>query len=111
MINHRISPDWSTTNPIAAFSCTPRVQEVHTKAEVVHLYPGLLGVGILFNCHAYEMYCEHMINPRFSADWSTIKQIAAFSCTPRVQEVHTKAEVLHLTLGLLGLCVLCSSAT
>ena len=52
MINHRISADWSTTNPIAEFSCTPRVQEVHTKAEVVHLTPGLLGLGVLFNCHA-----------------------------------------------------------
>ena len=49
MINHRISTDWSTTNPIAAFSCTPRVQEVHTKAEVVHLTTGLLGFGALFN--------------------------------------------------------------
>ena len=37
---------------IAAFSCTPRIQEVHTKAEVVHLNPGLLGVGVLFNNHA-----------------------------------------------------------
>ena len=52
MINPRISADWSTTKPIAAFSCTPRVQEVHTKAEVVHLSPGLLGLGILFNCLA-----------------------------------------------------------
>ena len=51
MINPRISVDWSTTKPIAAFSCTPRVQ-VHTKAEVVHLTPGLLGLGVLFNCHA-----------------------------------------------------------
>ena len=58
MINHRISEDWSTTRPIAPFSCTPRAQEVHTKAEVVHLSPGLLGLGGLFNCHAYEMYCE-----------------------------------------------------
>ena len=52
MINHRISADWSTTNPIAAFSCTPRVQAVHTKAVVVHLSPGLLSLGVLFNCHA-----------------------------------------------------------
>ena len=52
MINHRISTDWSTTKSIAAFSCTPRVQEVHTKAEVVHLSPGVQGLGILFNCHA-----------------------------------------------------------
>ena len=52
MINHRISADWSTTKPIAAFSSTPRVQEVHTKAEVVHLTHGLLGLGVLFNCHA-----------------------------------------------------------
>ena len=52
MINHRISPDWSTTKPIAAFSFTPRVQEVHTKAEVLHLSPALLGLGVLFYCHA-----------------------------------------------------------
>ena len=51
MINHRISADWITTKPIAAFSCTPRVQEEHIKAEVVHLTPGLLGLGVLFNCH------------------------------------------------------------
>ena len=43
MINPRISADWSTTKPIAAFSCTPSVQEVHTKAEVVQLIPRLLG--------------------------------------------------------------------
>ena len=58
MINPRISTDWSTTKLIAAFSWSPRVQEVHTKAEVVHLTPGPLGLGVLFNCHAEEMYCE-----------------------------------------------------
>ena len=52
MINPRISADWSTTKPIAAFSCTLRVQEVHTKAEVVHLTPGLLGLGVLYSSHA-----------------------------------------------------------
>ena len=52
MINPRISAVWSTTKPIAAFSCTPRVQEVHIKAEVVHLTPGLVDLGVLFNCHA-----------------------------------------------------------
>ena len=52
MINHRISADWSTTKPIAAFSCTPHVQEVHTKAEVVHLTPGLLELGVLYSSHA-----------------------------------------------------------
>ena len=52
MINYSISADWSTTNPIAAFSCTPCVQEVHTKAEVVHLTPALLGLGVIFNFHA-----------------------------------------------------------
>ena len=46
MINPRISADWSTTKPIAAFYCTPRVQEVHIKAEVVHLTHGLLGLGV-----------------------------------------------------------------
>ena len=52
MISPRISKDWNTTNPIAAFSCTPRVQEVHTKAEVVHLSPGLPGLGVLCSSHA-----------------------------------------------------------
>ena len=52
MINHIISADWSTTKPIAAFSCTPRLKEVPIKAEVVHLTPGLLCLGVLFNCHA-----------------------------------------------------------
>ena len=51
MINLRISADKSTTKPIAAFSCTPRVQEIHKKAEVVHLSTGLLGLGVLFICH------------------------------------------------------------
>ena len=58
MINPKISADWSTNKPIAAFSSTPFVQGEHTKAEVVHLSRGLLGLGILFNCHEYEMYCE-----------------------------------------------------
>ena len=58
MINPRISADWNTTTPIAAFSCKPRVPEVHSKAEVVHLSPDLPGLGVLFNCDAWEMYCE-----------------------------------------------------
>ena len=52
MINPRIYAVWSTTKPIAQFSCTPRVQEVHTKAVVVHITPGLQGLVVLFNCHA-----------------------------------------------------------
>ena len=52
MINPRISAVWSTTKVIAHFSSTPCLQEVHTTAEVVHLTPGLLGLGVLFNCHA-----------------------------------------------------------
>ena len=52
MINHRISADWNTTKPIAAFTCTPRVQEVHTKAEFIHLTPGLLGLDVLCSSHA-----------------------------------------------------------
>ena len=52
MNNPIISAVWRTTKPIAAFSCTPRVQDLHTKAEVVHLTPGLLGLGVLFNCYA-----------------------------------------------------------
>ena len=52
MINPRISADWNTTNPIASFSCTPRVQEVHTKPEVVHPNPGQLGLVVIFNSQA-----------------------------------------------------------
>ena len=106
MINPRIFADWSTTKPIAAFSCAPCVQEVHTKAEVVHLTPGLLGLGVLFHFSHRKCIAKHMINPRISADWSTTKTIAAFSCTPGVQEEHTNAEALHLTPSLLGLGVL-----
>ena len=51
MINPGISAAWSMSKLIAPLSCTPRVQEVHTKAEVVHLTAGLLGLGVLFNCH------------------------------------------------------------
>ena len=40
------------TKPIATFSCTLPVQQVHTKAEVVQLTPGLLVLGVIFNCHA-----------------------------------------------------------
>ena len=43
MINPNISTYWYKTKPILAFSCTPRVQQAHTKTEVVHLTPGLLG--------------------------------------------------------------------
>ena len=91
MINPRISADWSTTKPIAAFSCTPGIQEVHTKAVIVHVTPGLLGFRVLFNFPYRKCIAKHMINPRISADWSTTKPIAAFSCTPGEQEVHTKA--------------------
>ena len=52
MINTRISADWCTTKPIAAFSCTPRLEEEHIKAEMVHFSHVLLGLGVLFNCHA-----------------------------------------------------------
>ena len=44
MINPSISAVWSSTKPIEPFCCTPRVQEVHTKDEAVHLTPGLLGL-------------------------------------------------------------------
>ena len=52
MIDPRISEVWTTTSEIAPFSCTPTVQEVHTKAEIVHLTPGVLDLEVLFNCHA-----------------------------------------------------------
>ena len=102
MIDPRIFAVWSTTKPIAPFLCTPRVQEVHTKAEVVHLTPRLLGSGVYLIVTHRKCIAKHMINHTISAVWSTTKQIAPFSCTPRVQEVHTKAEEVHLTPGLLG---------
>ena len=58
MINLRISADWSTTKPIEPFSCTPRVQEVHTKAQVVHPTPGHLGFGVIFSTKELKMYSE-----------------------------------------------------
>ena len=58
MTNPSISAIWSANKPIAPFSCTPRLQEVHTKSEVVNLTPGLLGLGVLYNFQALEMYCE-----------------------------------------------------
>ena len=103
MINPRISAVCSMTKQIAKFSCTPRVQEVHTKAEVVHLTPGLLRLRGIFNIQHRKCIAKHiMINSTIFADWSTTKPIAQFSCTPRVQEVYTKAEVVLLTPGLLG---------
>ena len=106
MINPRISADWSTTKPVSAFSCTPRVQVVHTKAMVVHLTPGLLDEVYYSTVTHRKCIAKHMINPRICAVWITTKPITAFSCTPRVQEVHTKDEVVHLTPGVLGLGVL-----
>ena len=52
MINPSIFAVWSRKKQIEPFSCIPCVQEVHTKAEVVHICLGLLGLGVLFNCHA-----------------------------------------------------------
>ena len=52
MIHPRMSAVCSTTKPIEPFSCTLCVQEVHTIAEAVCLTPGLLGLGVLFNCYA-----------------------------------------------------------
>ena len=66
-------------------SCTPRVQEVHTKAEVVHLTPrGIIQLSRIRNV------LRNMINPRISAVWSTTKKVAPFSCTRHVQEVHVQ---------------------
>ena len=106
MINTRISADWSTTKPIAAFSCTPGVQDVHQtlRSYTLPLVSSAFGYYSIFTHR--KCIAKHMINPRISSDWSTTKPIAAFSCTPGVQEVHTKADVVHLTPGLLGLGVL-----
>ena len=111
MINPRISAVLSTTKRIAPFSCTPRVQEVHNKVEVVHITSGLLGLGYYSIVSHRKCIAKHMINPRISVVWSTTKQMAPFSCTPRVQEVHTRFEVVHLTPCLLGLGVLFNCET
>ena len=106
MIYPRMSADWSTTKPITAFSCTPGAQEVHTKAEVIQLTPGLLGLGAILSFTHRKCIEKHMINPRISADWRTTNR--AFSCTPGVEEVHTKSEVVQLNPGLLSLGVILS---
>ena len=49
--------DWSTTKPIAAFSCTPRVQEVHTKAEILNLIPCLVGFLGIIQLSRVECHC------------------------------------------------------
>ena len=48
--------------PIAAFSCTPSVQEVHTKDEDVQLIPGLLGLGVYSIVTHRKCIAKHMIN-------------------------------------------------
>ena len=85
MINTRISAVWSKTKPIAPVSCTPCVQEVYTKAEVVHLTPGLQSLGYYSIVTHRKCIAKYMINPRISVVWSMTKQIAQFSCTSRVQ--------------------------
>ena len=97
MINPRISAVWSTTKQIAPFSCTPRVQEVHTPYPWSPRLRGIIQLSRIGN-----VLRNIMINPRISAVWSTSKLIAPFSCTPRVQEVYTKFEGVHLTPGLLA---------
>ena len=62
MINPTISADWSTTIPIAAFSCTPGVQEVHTKAEVVHLTPGSPRLWGIIQLSCIGNVLQNMIN-------------------------------------------------
>ena len=105
MINPRISADWSTTKPIASFSCTPSVQEVHTKAEVVQLTPGLLGLGVIFSCHALECVAKHIINLQIGVRSSRLQHSL-------VHQVHKKyipkLSVIQLTPGLLGLGVIFS---
>ena len=103
MINPRISAVWSTNKPFDLFSCTPRVQEVHTKAEVNKAYPSSPRLRGIIQLSRMGNILRNMINPRISASWITTKPIAAFSCTPGVQEVYTKAEVVNLTPRLRGI--------
>ena len=46
-----------------------------------------------------------MNNPRISAVWYTTKQIATFSCTPRVQENCAICLVVLQTAEILGLII------
>ena len=62
-INPRISAVWSTTKQIEPFSCTPRVQEVYTKAEDIHICPGLLGLGYYSIVTHRKCIAKHMNNP------------------------------------------------
>ena len=73
------------TSTLVCTSCTRGVQENAAIGLVV-----LQSVGLIV------CFAKHMINPRISAVWNNTKPIAAFSCTPRVQEVHTKAEVVNV---------------
>ena len=68
MINHSISADWCTTKPIEPFSCTPRVQQVHSKAEVIHLTPCLPGYWYYSIDTHRKCIAKHMINRNISAD-------------------------------------------
>ena len=79
MINPRISAVWITIKVITPFSCRPRVQEVHTKPEVVHLSPGLLGLVVLSIVTHRKCIAKYMINPRISAVWSTTKPILLYT--------------------------------
>ena len=36
---------------------------IHNKLKVVHPTPGQLGLGVIFNTHPYEMYCETKDKP------------------------------------------------
>ena len=67
MIDPRISAVWSKTKQRAPFSCTRRVHEVHTKAEVLHLTPGLLGLGYYSFVTHRKCIGKQMINTRISA--------------------------------------------
>ena len=84
MINHKISVDWSTTKAIAQICCTPRVQEVYTKSEIVHSTPGQLGLGLISR---FLLSLVHHVYKKY------------LPCTPRLQEIHTESEVVHPTPG------------
>ena len=81
MINPRISAVWSTTKLIAQFSCTPCVQEVHTKAEIVQFTPGLLVLGVLLNCHP-----DLSVGMYFLYTWCTREWCNLFGRTPNCRD-------------------------
>ena len=84
----KISVDWSTTKPIAPFSCTPRVQESCTR--------GVQEIGLVVLQHTEILSRTAFLHAVLGMYFL---------------EVHTKSEVIHSTPGQLGLGVIFDTRT